>query len=376
MIVESAKVSMAGSSEAFSLTSTRTSAGVETKSVGEWLNELAPEDLGMTAATDEPVQLEISPGAQKAYQAAPMAAFGDIKQQMEDFQISLMQALYKMVTGKEWKIKLPTWQGASGGNKTSLDKAWDRYVKMNQGDTQLSGRLTHGAKITGNQKDLLNRDLKLDVVRRTETTYASEKMQFSMNAQVNTADGKSINVEINLSMSQEFYSRVDMIFAQNVKDPLVVNFGASSAALTQRKFNIDIDCDGTSDQISQLAAGSGFLAVDWDGSGTVKDGSQLFGTQSGNGFADLAKHDATGDGWIDENDPIFEKLRVWMWDDSGDSKLLTLGEIGIGAIYLGNVNTQYSLQQQGQAGGYIRSSGFFLKEDGTAGTVQHVDMVI
>jgi hypothetical protein len=178
-------------------------------------------------------------------------------------------------------------------------------------------------------------------------------------------------------MSQSFYSNVsEALTTFSFIDPLVINFGASSASLTQTKFSFDLDCDGTPDQISKLCAGSGFLVADFDGTGKVKDGSQLFGTQSGNGFADLAKHDSDKNGWIDENDPIFDKLRVWTWDGNDEPRLIGLGELGIGAVYLGYVNTNYSLNYQGpmQADGILRGTGFFLYENGKAGTVQHVDL--
>jgi hypothetical protein len=80
--------------------------------------------------------------------------------------------------------------------------------------------------------------------------------------------------------------------------------------------------------------------------------------------------------WIDENDPIFDKLRVWTCYDNEEPRLIALGELGIGAIYLGYVNTSYSLNYQGpgqQADGMLQGTGFFLFEDGKAGTVQHID---
>lgn len=389
MIIDNAQVAMTSASEQVAMKSYKVSMGVETKTIGEWLEELAPEDLGLTQA-ENPVRLDISADGKRAAEIGRVTTYDPLFEQMEDLRIQLMRAMYKMLTGKDLPIK--QWRQPE---QRPEDRAWERlsqaYAKSSdwlqknmsrsqsgdkQNDTQLTGRLVSGRLITGSEKDLLKRKLSLDVTRRTETAYASEKVQFSMSAQVNTADGKSINVQIDLSMSQEFYSRVDTLVARSVKDPLVINFNGTSAALSDTKFNFDIDCDGTEDQISQLAAGSGFLAVDWDDSGTVKDGGQLFGTQNGNGFADLARYDNDGNGWIDENDSIFDKLRIWTWDETGSSKLIGLGEVGIGAICLSYANTQYSLQQQGQTNGYLRSTGFFLRENGTAGTVQHVDMVV
>ena len=142
-------------------------------------------------------------------------------------------------------------------------------------------------------------------------------------------------------------------------------------------FQFDIDCDGKMDEISMLREGSGFLALDKNGDGKINDGSELFGTRSGNGFADLAVYDEDGNGWIDENDEIFDKLRVWSKDKDGKDVLKTLKEADVGAIYLGSTNSQFSLtdKKDNEVLGAVRSTGIYLKEStGMAGTVQQVDL--
>lgn len=94
-------------------------------------------------------------------------------------------------------------------------------------------------------------------------------------------------------------------------------------------FFFDIDCDGVEDEISKLISGSGFLALDQNGDGIINDGSELFGTQSGNGFADLAKFDSDGNGFIDENDEIFDRLKIWCMDENGQPHLYSLKEKGV-----------------------------------------------
>ena len=131
------------------------------------------------------------------------------------------------------------------------------------------------------------------------------------------------------------------------------------------------------DEISMLREGSGFLALDKNGDGKINDGSELFGTRSGNGFADLAVYDEDGNGWIDENDEIFDKLRVWSKDKDGKDVLKTLKEADVGAIYLGSTNSQFSLtdKKDNEVLGAVRSTGIYLKEStGMAGTVQQVDL--
>ena len=139
-------------------------------------------------------------------------------------------------------------------------------------------------------------------------------------------------------------------------------------------FFFDLDCDGVAEEISSLGDGSGFLALDKNGDGTINDGSELFGALSGNGFEELALYDIDRNGFIDEADEIFDQLKVWIKTNTAEPKLISLKDAGIGAIALSHTDTSFALKDRhGHTDAYIRKTGFFLYEQGTAGTIQHVD---
>ena len=130
--------------------------------------------------------------------------------------------------------------------------------------------------------------------------------------------------------------------------------------------------------ISFAGQGSGLLVLDINGDGTINDGSELFGTKSGDGFKDLAGYDNDGNGWIDENDSVFSRLKVWTKDAEGNDYLINLKEADVGAIYLGNADTQFSLKNdENKLNAEIKKTGIYLRESsGAVGTLNHVDMVI
>lgn len=205
----------------------------------------------------------------------------------------------------------------------------------------------------------------------------SEETSFSTVGKVRTADGREIDFNVNVGMSRSVQERYmeSLHLGFTMCDPLVINLDTDIASLSDQTFYFDIDADGELDEVSQLGAGSGYLALDKNGDGVINDGSELFGTASGNGFADLAKYDEDGNGWIDENDAIWTKLKIWCRDENGRDVLYSLTDKGVGAICLQNVSTDFTLKgQTGQTQGAIRNSGVFLYENGCAGTVQHVDV--
>ncbi|MCM1185108.1 MAG: hypothetical protein NC251_02510 [Lachnoclostridium sp.] len=220
----------------------------------------------------------------------------------------------------------------------------------------------------------------LKVLNYTQETFSveAEDTAFSTVGTVRTSDGREINFNVNVGMSREFqeYYRDDLEMAQfSLCDPLVINMDTDVAELSDQTFYFDIDADGELDEISGLGSGSGYLALDKNGDGVINDGSELFGTASGNGFADLAKYDEDGNGWIDENDAIWSKLKIWTKDENGKDVLYRLADKGVGAICLQNASTDFTLKgDSGQTQGVIRNTGVFLYENGNVGTIQHVDV--
>ncbi len=216
--------------------------------------------------------------------------------------------------------------------------------------------------------------------RLQESYFEQQKLSFSAEGIVTTSDGRQINLSVQLSMSREFALRqsISIRAGDAVRiDPLVINFSGNAPSLTEKKYSFDIDSDGKLDNISFVAPGSGFLALDLNSDGTINDGNELFGPNSGDGFSDLAQYDTDNNNWIDENDPIYDKLRIWTKDANGNDQLFALGQKGIGAIYLGNINTDYNIKDsQNQLQGQIRKTGIFLNENGTPGTIQHIDLAI
>ena len=213
------------------------------------------------------------------------------------------------------------------------------------------------------------------------THYEAQSTTFQAQAAVTTADGRQINIDLQLNLSREFISQSNLTIQggdQPVQvDPLVINFGTGSASLSEQKYAFDIDANGSLDQISFVGPGSGFLALDLNEDGAINDGGELFGPQSGNGFDDLAKYDADGNNWIDENDAIYDKLQIWSKDAAGKDVLMALGQQGVGAIYLGNVSTSFALKGAGnQTNGELQRTGIYLNENCSAGTIQHIDLTI
>ena len=150
-------------------------------------------------------------------------------------------------------------------------------------------------------------------MNHTVSYYESETTNFSTQGKVVTADGREIEFGIDVSMSRSFAAEYSESFETGLKyiDPLVINLDSNPTSVEDMKFEFDLDTDGEMESISMLSSSSAFLALDINGNGEIDDGSELFGTKSGDGFKDLSEYDSDGNGWIDEADEIFDKLRLW-----------------------------------------------------------------
>jgi hypothetical protein len=210
----------------------------------------------------------------------------------------------------------------------------------------------------------------------------SEQTQFNASGVIKTADGREISFTAELNLSRSFSQTIDINVATGSaarpkKDPLVLNYDAPVVTLSDKTFQFDIDTDGSKETLHMLNRGSAYLALDRNGDGKINNGTELFGAQSGNGFADLAHYDGDQNGWIDEGDAVYADLKLWLKDASGQDQLHSLNQLRVGAIYLGYARGDFDLNnQQNQNYGQIRSSGVYLNESGHVGTVQQLDLSV
>jgi hypothetical protein len=296
----------------------------------------------------------------------------------EDMKTAIVRQLFERMTGKKMNIG-------------DLEKA---LAKIHSGEvgTQLNVT-TPGREAAGLAGDIEMpgpvAGLRFERIERTET---SETTAFSARAVVTTAEGQEIEVGVDMVLSHRFVeeNRIELTAGQvqggpnganggKTKDPLVLNFDAAAASLTEGTVAFDIDSDGQKDDIHFLGEGSGFVALDKNGNGSVDDGSELFGATSGDGFAELAAYDDDGNGWIDEGDAVFDSLKVWSKDAAGNDSLASLKERNVGAIYLGKVTAPYAYKSNDSAENvaHMRSAGFYVGEIGhRAGSMQQLDLVV
>ncbi len=219
------------------------------------------------------------------------------------------------------------------------------------------------------------------VTNYTEYTYQeAETMNFATTGKVVTGDGRTLEFNMEISMSREYVESTEELSTGTkviLTDPLVISLDSNPIGVSDQKWQFDIDGDGNKDSISMLSRGAGFLVFDRDGDGTINSGLELFGARTGNGFAELMEFDEDGNNWIDENDSIYSKLSVWAKDDTGQDKLLSLKEANVGAIYLASMATNYALKsmEDNEYNAQLRRSGMYLTEGGVATSIQQLDLV-
>ena len=322
-------------------------------------NNSAMQDLrawaGQTMATLSDAGRQAAAQASADDAQAASATEEAAKQAENDPKMQMLIGLIEALTGHKVKLFNPD--------------------SVKQGEVAAPVEGNHGAAAAENRRQ--GWGVEYD---RHEVLYESEVTKFEAAGVVKTSDGREISFKLSLEMRREFYqeNNVSVRAGDGVKkDPLVINFAGTAAQLTDTKFAFDLDSNGKAEQVSFVGSGSGFLALDKNGNGAIDNGSELFGTQSGNGFADLAAYDSDGNQWIDENDAVYSKLRIWSKDASGKDLLSTLAQRNVGALYLGNVATPFDLKNgANDLQGQVRSSGVYLNEDGSAGTLQQVDLVV
>lgn len=259
------------------------------------------------------------------------------------------------------------------GSSKSVDLSTELMQKQNANVMQLVGQRIGETTAAG--KGTWVRE-----VSASRFFAETESVSYSTVGTAITEDGRQLDFTISMEMSRSFSEYTNLDWSEEVVfcDPLVINLDNNPTELSDQQFYFDLDNNGEKEEISMLKKGSGYLALDKNDDGEINDGGELFGAKTGNGFAELNAYDGDSNGWIDENDEIFDQLKVWIKDDAGNNQLLSLKDAGVGAIYLGSASTDFTHRSgsTGEVLGQTRRTGFYLKEDGQAGSVQQVDLSV
>ena len=207
-----------------------------------------------------------------------------------------------------------------------------------------------------------------------------ERTAVSARATVTTDTGEQREVSLELRMSRSFVEEhlvsVRLAGGGEPVDPLVVTLEPGMATFGADTASFDLDLDGADDTVRLTGGASAYLVDDLDGDGAISDGRELFGPSTGDGFAELAAHDTDGNRWLDAGDAAFHRLRLATSDHHGGVRLRTLSEAGVGAIGLASVASPFLVADGGAGIAQVRSTGMVLMDDGSAGTVQHVDLLL
>jgi hypothetical protein len=273
--------------------------------------------------------------------------------------LMILQRLYETITGRPMNLIEPSELAANGQAPTlTVDGAPSQTPAAPAADSAGFGM----------------------VYQRHERYQEQEKMQFKAEGVIQTQDGREIAFSTSLNMSRNYVEESSLIIrAGDAKkiDPLVINFDGKGVGLSQTRFKFDLDSNGSEEQLASLKSGSGFLALDRNGDGIINNGSELFGPNSGRGFDELAQFDEDGNHFIDEGDSIYNRLRIWSFNEDGSSQLVALGDKQIGAIFLGHLTTPFQLKdEQNNSLGEIANTGIYLKENGQTGVVQEINLSV
>ncbi len=263
-----------------------------------------------------------------------------------DARLAALIALVERLTGREVQVLDPS-EVTDGGRGRSHEASRGRPQRAGWG-------------------------VSIDAWHRVEE---SETTTVSIRATVTDDTGATRDVALDLRMDRRLVQEERLSIragSPRTQDPLVITLDGGAAQFGDDTMAFDLDLDDTTDQVRVTAGSSAYLVRDVDGNGSITDGSELFGARTGDGFRELAALDDDGNGWIDEGDAAYGSLSL-----AGPDGLRSLASAGVGAISVRSVASPFRLTDgEGGTVGQVRATGLVLRDDGGAGTVQHVDLAI
>nr|WP_298114824.1 hypothetical protein [uncultured Pseudomonas sp.] len=222
--------------------------------------------------------------------------------------------------------------------------------------------------------------LEYQILRRTLTPDEPQANGPATPSEAAEVSAEQPAVAVQASDFEQIVEQRQLVLEVNVNaepqktDPLVLDLASNGFRTSglERSVRFDLDADGRREQISVPTGDDALLALDRNGNGQIDDGRELFGDQHGaaNGFAELAKHDDNGDGRIDVQDAIFQRLSLLRFDAQGRQSSQSLSQAGVSAIELQAQDVKLALGAYDE----IAQLGRFEFADGRSG--QAADLLL
>ncbi len=211
-------------------------------------------------------------------------------------------------------------------------------------------------------------------------TYAeSETTSFAASGVVRTADGAEIRFELGFTMSRSYSESVSAslrVGEQRVKDPLVLDFGGPASALSDLRFDFDLDGDGTKEQLPMVGARASSPSTATP-TGASTTGESSSARRAATVLPNSPRSTTMAMAGSTNPTPRGRNCASGNLDAEGRGRVQTLKEAGVGAFYLGRVDTPFSLRNAAnETLGEMRASSIYLREDGRAGTVSQIDLAV
>lgn len=198
-----------------------------------------------------------------------------------------------------------------------------------------------------------------------ERTVETQSASLSAVGELMLADGSALAFRLDWSQSsvriEERSVRLAMGDAQ-LKDPLVLDLDGDGIRFMGELARIDLDRDGSTEAVARPAGADRIVALD----------GRLLGADSGEAFRELAALDGDGNGWIDGGDAAYGRLQLW-----DGLRFSSLSAGGVAALATASVALPF--QHRGEDGALQalgRRGGVFLGDDGRAGAVAQIDLVV
>lgn len=274
----------------------------------------------------------------------------------DKLKIKMIEDFIQLLTGKKFKFKIPNLNKSPNGTPN-----YHTYNQKGQGVPQSAPAPSFGL-----------------IYNREEQKVITSTVDFSASGIVKTQDGREIAFQSTFHVDQTLIdsSQFQLRMGAALQDPLVINFEGSVPEFGNTTFEFDLLSDGNAHQIKAFSSDTAYLAIDQNNNGKIDDGSELFGPKTNNGFAELSAYDDDQNGWIDENDAVFNNLKLWFKGDDGMDTLVGIANRDVGAIYLGHVATGLDLYSSTNQAGRLRDSGLVVTETGRTHTIQEIDLVL
>ena len=286
-------------------------------------------------------------------------------------------SMHRLEKSRDTLKQKPTWTADAQRGSQPVSENPSFHLEIDQWSQGYSSLKTENSKAGG---DHASQDIKTETNLRLIEALVYQMLGKHIKLQVKRPEADAYGQEAMSPVQERDSWGLVYEYQEAVAEQDSIQFNSGGTVTTESGRTLAFSLEFSMSRAYYEQSG---LELQWDSAAKadayavmMERREQLLGSGKadfGDGFTKLRAYDLDHGGWLSEADDVCGRLSILPMSEKGDKTLIMLADVGIGAIYLQEVDTPYEARDLMETYNDFRGSSAYLKGS-SRNDIHHIDL--